>query len=150
MKVLITGSFDPITVGHLDIIKRAGALFDKVVVAVNNNTEKSYMFPAERRLMFINAAIKGLTNVSAIIYGGWAADPVAELGLDAIVKGLRDGSDFEYEAEIAAVNKTVNGVETVFLPCDPKYSRVTSTAVREMIKYGKDYRPYVPDGVVID
>lgn len=147
MKALITGSFDPITVGHLDLIRRAAALFDGVVVAVNINSEKRYMFSGEERLAFVAAAVKELPNVKAVCSDGWAADLASEYGADVIVKGSRNGSDFEYESSIACVNKKINGVETLVLPCNPEYGWISSTAVREMIKHGKDYRPYVPEGI---
>lgn len=149
MKALCTGSFDPITVGHYDFISRAAKLFESVVVAVSTNTEKKYMFTDKERLGFARAAFKDLPNVTVVCFDGWAADLAAEHGADLIIKGVRNGEDLDYEDLIATVNREVSGVETLFIPCDPKYSRVCSLAVREMIKHGKDYRPFLPKGVEI-
>ncbi len=150
MTALCTGSFDPITVGHYDYISRAAALFDKVIVAVSNNTEKRYMFDAKQRVSYAEAAFAKLENVIVVTDNGWAADLAADLGADLIVKGIRNGTDLDYEKTIAAVNRAVNGVETLFIPSGDEVSFVSSTMVREMIKYGKDYAPYVPSGVCLD
>lgn len=147
MKALLTGSFDPITVGHLDIIRRAAALFDSVVVAVSTNSDKGYMFGSEERAGFVKTATRDLANVTVVCHDGWAADLAALYGADVIVKGVRNGTDYDYEALIADVNGNISGVETLFLPCTPKYGCVSSTAVREMIRHGKDYSAYVPNGI---
>jgi len=149
MHALIPGSFDPVTVGHLDIIRRAAALFSSVTVAVCDNVEKRFMFSAEERLRFLKQAVAPLSNVTAIIAEGWAADATRRHGADLIVKGLRGGVDFEYENQIAQANKTVCGLETLFLPSSPQHSAVCSAAVREMIRCGKDFSLYVPEGVTI-
>ncbi len=150
MTALCTGSFDPITIGHYDYISRAAALFDKVIVAVSNNTEKRYMFDAEQRVSYVRAAFADLGNVTVVTDNGWAADLAKKLGADLIVKGIRNGTDLDYEKTIASVNKAVNGVETLFIPAGDEVGFVSSTMVREMIKYGKDYAPFVPKGVRLD
>lgn len=150
MTALCTGSFDPITVGHYDYILRAAAMFDKVVVAVSCNTEKSYMFDSKTRMDFIEKAFAHLDNVTVTEDLGWAADLAAKHGADVIVKGVRNGTDLDYEYTIACINKEVSGVETLFIPSDPRYSFISSTMVRELIKHGKDYSPYVPKGVCIN
>lgn len=147
MTALCTGSFDPITVGHFDYIRRAAAMFDKVVVAVSVNTEKQYMFDAESRVRFVKEAFGDIPNVSVDTDDGWVADLAAKHGADVIVKGVRNGSDLDYEYTIACINRAVNGVDTLFIPSAPEYSFISSTMVREMIKHGKDYAPYIPEGV---
>lgn len=149
MKALCAGSFDPITIGHYDYIIRAAELYGSVVVAVTDNSEKKYMFTLEERLRFVKDAFKGKDNVSVVSHSGWCADLVKKHGADLIVKGIRNSQDFEYEKLIATVNREISGVETVFIPCRSEYSDVSSTAVREMIKYGKDYSAFVPLGVKI-
>lgn len=150
MKALCPGSFDPITVGHYDYICRAARMFDSVVVAVTDNTEKKYMFTAKERLELVKQAFAHLDNVTAVICDGWGADAVKAYGADILVKGLRTGDDFDYEKLIATVNREISGVETLLLPCQPQFGDISSTAVREMIKYGKDYSPFIPKGVVIE
>lgn len=150
MTALCTGSFDPITIGHYDYISRAAAMFDRVVVAVSCNTEKRYMFDAESRVRFVKQAFVGLPNVSVVEDRGWVADLVATQGANLIVKGVRNGTDLDYEYTIACINKALSGVETVFIPSAPQYSFVSSTMLRELIKHGKDYTPYLPKGVCID
>ena len=150
MKALCAGSFDPVTVGHYDFICRSAKLFDSVVVAVTNNTEKNYMFTIEERLAFVKQAFSGLENVTVVASDGWTADLAAEHGADLIVKGVRNGSDFDYEALIAGVNRDVNGIETLLIPSAPKYSDVCSSTVRERIKYGKPFKHLIPDGVEIN
>lgn len=149
MKALCAGSFDPITVGHYDYISRAAAIFEKVVVAVTDNTEKRYMFTAEERLRFVKQAFAELENVSVVAFDGWTADLATAHGAHVIVKGVRNNADFEYEKLIAEVNRDANGIETLLIPCAPKYSEVCSSTVRERIKYGKPYKHLIPDGVEI-
>lgn len=150
MRALCTGSFDPITVGHYDYICRLAGLFDSVVVAVNTNTEKRCMFSAESRLRFVKQAFARLDNVTVVAHSGWAADLAAECGADVIVKGIRGGIDLEYENTISAVNREISKVETLYIPAVSEFSHISSTAVREMIKHGKDYSRFIPEGVVID
>lgn len=150
MTALCTGSFDPITVGHYDYIRRTALMFDRVVVAVSANTEKKHMFDAESRVRFVKEAFADFPNVSVVTDEGWVADLAAQHGADLIIKGVRNGTDLDYEYTIACVNKAVNGVETFFVPSAPEYSFVSSTMVRELIKHGKDYAPYIPQGVCIE
>jgi len=150
MTALCAGSFDPITIGHYSYICRVAAMFDKVVVCVSANTDKSYMFNAEERLLYVQQAFAHMPNVKVVAHGGWLADMVKEHGADFIVKGLRDGNDFDYENTLACVNRSISGVETLFIPTLPEHGFISSTAVREMIKHGKDYTPYIPKNVCIN
>ena len=150
MKALCTGSFDPVTIGHYDYICRAAALFDSVVIAVSSNTNKHCMFSAKDRVRFLKQAFSGFDNVEVVSFDGWAADLAKKYGADVIIKGIRGSTDLDYEATISDVNRKISGVETLYIPSSPAVCHISSTAVREMIKHGKDYRPFIPDGVVIE
>ena len=141
---LVPGSFDPITLGHVDVIERAARLFDKVVVVVAQNAEKTYMFSPEQRLDIVRAAISHVENADAVFCDGIVAELAEEMGASALVKGVRDEKDLEYEAHIARVNKGIAPeVETVLLCADEKIKSVSSTAVRKLISYGMPIDKYV-------
>ena len=138
MKIAIyPGSFDPITLGHLDIIRRAALCFDKVFVCVMDNCDKkSHMFPAEKRLEMLRRSVEELPNVEAELYRGLLADYAREKGGHVIVKGLRNATDFDLEYQMAAINRGIWAeLETVFLPASVEYQHFSSTMVREMIRY---------------
>lgn len=142
------GSFDPITVGHLDIIRRAAAMFDHVIVAVLLNDKKTYTFSVEDRVAMINDSIAGLTNVSVESHSGLLAEYAKEKGASAIVKGLRAMSDFEYEFQMALTNKKLNpDVETVFLTTSAENMYVSSSVVRQVASLGGDVKEFVPDAI---
>ncbi|MBQ7161496.1 MAG: pantetheine-phosphate adenylyltransferase [Clostridia bacterium] len=143
-KAVFPGSFDPVTNGHLDIIKRAAALFDEVIVAVVDNAEKKNMFTLEERLGFVNEAIAGLENVSAESFKGLVIDFVKEKGADVIVRGVRGVSDFDYEYELSDIYYTTGGAESVFLPSRGENAHVSSSMVRELIRYGRDPSEFIP------
>ena len=143
---VIAGTFDPVTVGHLDIIKRAAALFDKVTVGVFENGEKKTMFSAETRTAAMKAAVKGIKNVAVEQASDVTLADFAKAHDAVIVKGIRNALDADYEVSLAEINKETGGVETVMLAASPSLSFVSSTFVREMIKYGKPYEKYVPAG----
>ncbi len=141
---LVPGSFDPVTLGHTDIVKRASKLFDKVYVVVAQNAEKTYMFSAEQRLEMVKAAIRHIENAEAVFCDGIVAELGQKLGARALVKGVRDGKDLEYEAHIARVNKGIApDMETVLLPADDSIKSISSTAVRKLISYGMPIDKYV-------
>ena len=142
------GSFDPITVGHLDIIRRAAAMFDHVIVAVLLNDKKTYTFSVEDRVAMINDSIADLTNVSVESHSGLLAEYAKEKGASAIVKGLRAMSDFEYEFQMALTNKKLNpDVETVFLTTSAENMYVSSSVVRQVASLGGDVKEFVPDAI---
>ncbi|HET7725032.1 MAG TPA: pantetheine-phosphate adenylyltransferase [Propionibacteriaceae bacterium] len=141
------GSFDPITNGHLDVIRRARAIFDEVVVAVGANSSKTYLFPPDERLELVRAATADLDGVRAEPLSGLLVDFCRSHGADAIVKGGRAGGDFEFEVGMARMNHSMTGVETVILPASAQWSFVSSTLVREVARLGGDAAPYVPDVV---
>ncbi|MBE6798880.1 MAG: pantetheine-phosphate adenylyltransferase [Ruminococcaceae bacterium] len=140
------GSFDPVTVGHLDIITRAAKMFDKVIVVVMTNSSKSPSFSAEERMMMITKACEGLDNVYVDCYDGLLAEYAAMRDAGAIVKGLRAMSDFEYEFQMALTNKKLNpNVETVFLTTKAENMYLSSSMVKEIARMGGDIREFVPD-----
>ena len=147
-KALIAGSFDPVSLGHLDIIKRAARVFDTVYVTVFANSEKSPMFTAPQRVEMLRAACRGIENVSCGFYNGLLTDFAAEHDIKIIVKGVRNTADCEYEGSLAVVNRTLNPeLDTIFFPTRAEYRHISSTVIREMLKYGKSIKPYVPPEV---
>lgn len=148
MRVLITGSFDPPTLGHLDIIKRAAALFDEVVVAIAENSEKKYMYPLDTRVKMLRACTSGISSVSVDVCHGLVAEYAAANRIDAILKGVRSPLDLDYECVLDRVNKTIDPIETVFLAASPEFSYLSSTVAREMIKYHQSLEKYLPPEVV--
>ena len=146
---LFPGSFDPLTNGHLNIITRASYLFEKVVVGVGNNTSKSALFtPAEKKAL-ITEAIKDLPNVEEAIMSGLTVQFMAEIGAKYIVRGLRNGKDFEYERDIAGVNSALADVETVLLLAKPENQNISSSMVKEIGSMGaENMAKFVPPVVV--
>ncbi len=148
-RVLIPGSFDPITIGHYDVISRCAKLFDEVYVTVFENTEKKGkgIFSSEDCLEMLKIAVKDLPNVYAGITDKLVVDYAKDIKADLIVKGVRDTIDFEYEYGLYAINKDIGDYDTMFVPSLPEYKHISSTFVREMIKYGREIKDYVPTGV---
>lgn len=141
------GSFDPVTLGHVDILERAAAQFDEVVAAVLINPAKKGMFTLEERLEMIAEATAHLPNVRAESGRGLVVDFVRERGLTAIVKGLRTGTDFEYELQMAQMNKHIAGVDTFFVATTPRYSFVSSSLAKEVASMGGDVSDLLPPPV---
>jgi pantetheine-phosphate adenylyltransferase len=143
------GSFDPMTRGHLDVIERAAAIFDKVLVAVVVNPQKREpLFTLDEREMMIREACAHVTNVEVTHFRGLLADFVRTVNANVIVKGLRVVSDFESEMSTALMNRSLSGVDTVFLPSDPRWSFVSSTLVKEVYNLGAGVAEYVPPAVL--
>lgn len=139
------GSFDPITIGHLDIVKRSLPLFDEIVVAIGNNSAKKYFFPLAKRLELLKNIFKEEEQVSINAYEGLTVDFCKSENAQFIIRGLRSSTDFEYEKTIALFNKELKGgVETIFMASSPQYSHISSTVVREILKYGGDVSSFVP------
>ena len=133
---IMPGSYDPITVGHLDVIRRTAMAFDKVFVALMINPEKNYMFDKNIRVELAKASLSDLDNVEVIYDEGMLSDLAVKLGCDAIVKGIRNEKDLAYESEMARYNKEKCGIETIFIDSDKEYSYVSSTLVRDYIEKG--------------
>lgn len=147
-KVICPGSFDPVTVGHLDIIRRASRMFDHVVVGVLNNVAKTPSFSTEERISLLRKSLKGLDNVEVVGFDGLLAQYTKDNGITAIVKGLRAVSDFEYEFQQALTNKKLNPeLETVFLTSNSEYMYLSSSIVKQVASLGGDISPFVPECV---
>ncbi|TMI74828.1 MAG: pantetheine-phosphate adenylyltransferase [Bacteroidetes bacterium] len=145
---LFPGTFDPVTLGHTDIIDRALPLFDKVVVGIGLNASKSVMFSPEQRLQWIQEIYKGRPKVEGAIYEGLTVEYCKKIGARFILRGIRYVSDFEYEKTIADANRTLDkSIETIFLTGEPKYTSVASTIVRDIIRNGGNASPFLPDAV---
>ena len=145
------GRFDPITNGHLDIIKRASKLYDKLIVGVLNNMNKNPMFSAEQRKAMIDEQIKDLPNVSCDVFSGLLVDFAKQNNATVIVKGLRTVADFEYEFQMALLNKALNPeFETVFMMTDSKYSYISSSMVKDVAKYNGELDGLVPHNVILE
>lgn len=144
------GSFDPITLGHLNIIRRASQIFDEVVVCIMHNlTKKSPMFTVEEKLSMVERAVERYPNVRVEWYDGLLAEYVRRFEHPVIVKGLRAASDFEYEFQMDLINKKINPqVETMFLTASDKYTFLSSSVVREMAMYGADIKGLVPNELI--
>ena len=148
-KAVFPGSFDPITNGHYDIIKRSLPLFDEVIVAIGINAEKKYMFTLDERKRFIEEAFKDEPKVSVITYEGLTIDLCRKLDAKFILRGLRNPADFEFEKAIAHTNRKLSKIETVFLLTASNTSYISSSIVRDVIRNKGDYTVLVPDSVKI-
>ncbi|WP_369997723.1 pantetheine-phosphate adenylyltransferase [Winogradskyella sp.] len=146
-RALFPGSFDPITNGHYDIIKRGVKLFDEVVVAIGINADKKYMFSLEQRKAFIEDAFKNEPKVKITTYEGLTVDYCKEIDAKFILRGLRNPADFEFEKAIAHTNRKLSKIETVFLLTAAKTSYISSSIVRDVIRNNGDYTVLVPDSV---
>ena len=145
---LFPGTFDPVTLGHVDIIDRALPLFDKIVVGIGLNASKAPMFTPEQRLKWISELYEHELRVEGAIYEGLTIDFCRSIGARFILRGIRYVSDFEYEKTIADANRTMDrSIETVFLTGEPKYTSVASTIVRDIIRNGGDATPFLPERV---
>lgn len=147
MKVVCAGSFDPITLGHIDVIERASRLFGEVVVAVGNNSAKRYVFDYDQRMDLVRGALAELSNVEVLPLSGLLVDFARANGASAIVKGLRFGADFDFELQQAHMNHSLTGIETVLLPAAKEYVTLSSTILREVFRLGGDVSDFVPENV---
>ncbi len=147
MKIAVfPGSFDPITKGHVDLVERALPLFDKIIVAIGQNTQKKYLFDLHQRESWIRASLQGLAGIEVSIFENLTAHYCRQVGAHFLLRGLRNASDFDYEKTISQINHIVGeGIETLFLISQPAFSHISSTIVREIIKGGGDATPILPD-----
>ena len=146
-RALFPGSFDPLTLGHYDIIKRGIQLFDEVVVAIGINASKKYMFSLDERKKFIEHAFEGNPKVKVTTYQGLTVDFCREIEAEFILRGLRNPADFEFEKAIAHTNRKLSSIETVFLLTASETSYISSSIVRDVIRNGGDYTKLVPHSV---
>ena len=145
-----SGSFDPITLGHLDIIRRASACFDKVWVCVSHNAEKTnQMFTPQQKLELVRTAVRDMPNVQAELWPGLLADFAVEHGASVIIRGVRSGADFDAEYQLASINRGIYPqLETLLLPASGAYQHFSSSMAREMIRYRQPLEQYLPASVV--
>jgi len=145
---LFPGTFDPVTLGHVDIILRAKPLFETIVIGVGRNSSKTPMFSAEQRLQWFEDIFMDEPGITAAIYEGLTVNFCKEVGARFILRGIRYVSDFEYEKAIADANRTLDAsIETIFLTGEPKYTSVASTIVRDILRNGGDASPFLPEVV---
>ena len=148
---LYPGSFDPVTLGHLDIIRRAARNWDRVVVGVLYNPEKQGCFPVEKRVEMLKKACAGIPHVQVISFGGLLASLTRETGLRVVVRGVRGAADLESETVMARINRQLDpGLETLFLPAAPDKTEISASMVRQLALFGADLTPYVPSQVLPD
>jgi len=146
-RALFPGSFDPLTLGHYDIIKRGVTLFDEVIVAIGINADKSYMFSLEQRQKFIEEAFQNEPKIKVVTYKGLTVDFCKKIGVGFILRGLRNPADFEFEKAIAHTNRDLAPIETVFLLTSAQTSYISSSIVRDVIINDGDYTKLVPKSV---
>lgn len=147
-KAVFPGTFDPITIGHVDIIRRALPLFDEIIIGVGRNNDKTHLFELDTRCNWIREIFKKEKKVSVDHYPGLTVDFARYKGANHIIRGLRSVTDFEYEFQISQVNKNLNpDIETVFIMATPANTPISSKVVRDVIIKGGDYKPFVPDEV---
>jgi len=142
---LFPGTFDPITLGHTDIINRALPLFDKLYIGIGRNANKQPMFSEEQRMNWIKTIYENNDKIEVVVYEGLTVDCCKKIGAKFILRGIRYVNDFEYEKAIADMNRSIaDNIETVFLTCLPQYTSVASTLVRDVLKYGGDVSKFLP------
>ncbi|MFV0285707.1 MAG: pantetheine-phosphate adenylyltransferase [Demequina sp.] len=144
---VLPGTYDPITVGHIDIVRRASRLFDEVIVAVAHNATKAPLLGADERVRLAAQAVAEIPGARAVRTDGLIVDFCRTVGADALVKGLRGGADFDAERPMALMNRSLSGIETVFVVGDNALSHVASSLVRDVARHGGDVSAYVPEGV---
>lgn len=148
---LYPGSFDPVTLGHMDIIRRAAAIFDRVIVGVLHNPEKKGLFPVEKRVEMLEKACASIPNVRIISHGGLLADLTREMEISVVVRGVRGMNDLESETAMARINHQLNPrLETVFLPAASGREEISASMVRQLASFGADLSAYVPSEVLPD
>ncbi len=141
---LFAGTFDPYTIGHHSIVKRAMAMFDKIIIAIGRNNAKTSQTDAEKRVENIARIYADEPRVEVVTYEGLTADFAREQGACCLLRGVRSVKDFEYERDLADINREISGIETIILPCEPQYAAISSSAVRELMSYGKDVSKFLP------
>ena len=145
---VFAGTFDPVTMGHVDVVRRAAPLFDEIVIAIGVNTAKKTLFSLEKRTEWLKRTFSDLPNIRIEHYEGLTVNFCESVGAKYLLRGLRNGTDFDYEAHIAQLNKSLDSkIETVFMMTSPEFSFISSTLVRDLVIHQGDYQPYVPNSV---
>ena len=148
-KAVFPGSFDPITIGHLDIVERAIKVFDEIIIAVGDNTDKKYMFPKEKRVEFVKQTFYNYDNVKIESYDGLTVDFCRKNNIEFMIRGLRNPADFEFEKSIALTNREMTDIETIFFITSPENSFISSSIVRDLIRNNGDYKLFIPKGITL-
>ena len=148
-KAVFPGSFDPITIGHLDIVERAIKVFDEIIIAVGDNTNKKYMFPKEKRVEFVKQTFNNYNNIKVESYDGLTVDFCKKNNTEFMIRGLRNPADFEFEKSIALTNREMTDIETIFFLTSPDNSFVSSSIVRDLIRNSGDYKLFIPKGITL-
>lgn len=143
-RALFAGSFDPFTIAHADIVKRGLELFDEVIIAIGDNYSKNSLTPVAERLATISALYKDNARVRVMSYQGLTVDTARELEATALLRGVRSVQDYEYERQIADTNYALSGIETVLLTARPELAHISSTLVRDLTRFGKDVKQFLP------
>lgn len=147
MRVVCPGSFDPVTLGHIDIFERAAAQFDQVTVLVTYNSAKQGLFNVAERVSLIEEATRHIPNLKVDAWAGLLVDYTTQKGITALVKGLRSGIDYEYELPMAQMNRALSGIDTFFLLTSPKFGYISSSLCKEVARYGGDLSGLLPESV---
>ena len=148
-KAVFPGSFDPITIGHVDIVKRAIKIFDEIIIAVGDNTDKKYMFPKEKRVEFVKQTFNNYNNIKVESYDGLTVNFCKKNNTEFMIRGLRNPADFEFEKSIALTNREMTDIETIFFLTSPDNSFVSSSIVRDLIRNSGDYKLFIPKGITL-
>jgi len=148
-KAVFPGSFDPITIGHVDIVKRGIKVFDEIIIAVGDNTNKKYMFPKEKRVEFVKQAFNNYDNIKIESYDGLTINFCKKNNTEFMIRGLRNPADFEFEKSIALTNREMTDIETIFFLTSPDKSFVSSSIVRDLIRNKGDYKLFIPKGITL-
>ena len=148
-KAVFPGSFDPITIGHLDIVKRGIKIFDEIIIAIGDNTDKKYMFSKEKRVEFVERTFSDYDKVKIESYNGLTVDFCKKNNIEFMIIGLRNPADFEFEKSIALTNREMTGIETIFFLTSPENSFISSSIVRDLIRKKGDYKLFIPKGIIL-
>ena len=148
-RAVFPGSFDPVTIGHQDIVNRGLKIFDEIIIGVGENTDKKYMFSSNERFDFVSKTFEADAKVLIKTYDGLTVDFCKKNNAEFIIRGLRNPADFEFEKSIALTNREMTGIETVFFLTSPKNSYISSSIVRDLIKNKGDYKLFIPKEITI-
>jgi pantetheine-phosphate adenylyltransferase len=146
-KAVFPGSFDPITIGHVDIVKRGIKVFDEIIIAIGDNTDKKYMFPKEKRVEFVKQTFNNYDNIKIKSYDGLTVNFCKKNNIEFMIRGLRNPADFEFEKSIALTNREMTDIETIFFLTSPENSFISSSIVRDLIRNNGDYKLFIPKGI---
>ena len=148
-KAVFPGSFDPITIGHLEIVKRGTKIFDEIIIAIGDNTDKKYMFSKEKRVEFVERTFSDYDKVKIESYNGLTVDFCKKNNIEFMIRGLRNPADFEFEKSIALTNREMTGIETIFFLTSPENSFISSSIVRHLIRNRGDYKLFIPKDIIL-